>query len=137
MDTEVRTPETLPLPPEPEVTPTTPEAPALEAATPAAPEPEKATKNAKPAKAPKVKPAKEPKVKLVRDSFTMPKDDYALIETLKTCALHFHRPAKKSELLRAGLHALAALPESGLESALNALRPVKTGRPRGEGRRKK
>lgn len=42
------------------------------------------------------------KAKPVRDSFTMPQADYALIDKLKERALAFRRPAKKSELLRAG-----------------------------------
>ncbi|WP_256354114.1 hypothetical protein [Variovorax sp. dw_308] len=77
-----------------------------------------------------VKKAEVPKAKLVRDSFTMPKDDYALIAALKDRALKFKRPAKKSELLRAGLHALQALSAPALREALDALTPLKTGRPR-------
>lgn len=94
-----------------------------------------ARKTAKPAKdAPA--PAKVPKspkpqrAALVRDGFTMPKADFALIATLKTRALSARREAKKSELLRAGLHALAELDEPSLVQALNRLTPVKTGRPR-------
>jgi hypothetical protein len=44
--------------------------------------------------------------KLARDSFTMPEQDFGLIAVLKERALGFNRPAKESELLRAGLHAL-------------------------------
>jgi ribosomal protein L31E len=72
------------------------------------------------------------KIKMVRDSFTMPKDDFALIELIKTRAIHFHRPAKKSELLRAGLHALNHMSDATLKAALNALHPVKTGRPKSQ-----
>ena len=70
------------------------------------------------------------KPKQVRDSFTMPKDDYALIDALKARAVDGKRPAKKSELLRAGLHALLALNTEGLTKALDKLAPVKTGRPK-------
>ena len=45
-------------------------------------------------------------------------------------ALGAQRAAKKSELLRAGLHALATLDAAALVAALNALAPVKVGRPR-------
>jgi hypothetical protein len=38
--------------------------------------------------------------------------------------------AKKSELVRAGLRALAALEAKTLAAALDQLEPVKTGRPR-------
>lgn len=70
------------------------------------------------------------KDKLVRDSFTMPQDDYALIARLKDRAVMFKRPAKKSELLRAGLHALQAMSAPALRAALDALTPLKSGRPK-------
>lgn len=86
----------------------------------------KATKAAKPAK-----PAKPPKLRQrpVRDSFTMPEADFGLIATLKARALAGQRETKKSELLRAGLHALAALDTPALLKALGQLEPVKIGRP--------
>ncbi len=100
---------------------------------PKAPKLPKAPKPAKPAKvekAPKAD-AKPPKVRprLVRDGFTMPEADFSLIGTLKARALAGAHPAKKSELLRAGLHALAALDTPSLVAALSRLEPVKTGRP--------
>ena len=70
------------------------------------------------------------KPKQIRDSFTMPKDDYALIDILKVRAVDGKRPAKKSELLRAGLHALLGMNAELLAKALNSLAPVKTGRPK-------
>lgn len=90
---------------------------------------------AAPSKPPAVKvaaPAKPPKLKakLVRDSFTMPASDFALISVLKERALGFRRPTKKSELLRAGLQALAGLNDTSLHTALNALAPLKPGRPK-------
>ena len=75
------------------------------------------------------KPAKV-KAKLVRDSFTMPQADFAIIAALKERALGFRRPTKKSELLRAGLQALAGLNDTALQAALNALAPLKPGRPK-------
>ncbi len=69
------------------------------------------------------------KAKLVRDSFTMPQPDFDLIATLKDRAIKFGRPAKKSEILRAGLKALAALDDASLRAVLDALVPIKTGRP--------
>lgn len=70
------------------------------------------------------------RVKLVRDSFTMPRDEFALIAKLKERALDFKRPTKKSELLRAGLQRLDALDQVELRAALTALRPLPTGRPK-------
>ena len=122
------------------------------AATPAAPQPAVAKKarvqpaTARKATAPKVAPAgavpaaaaptpKEgaKRAKLVRDSFTMPQADFALIDLLKVRALGFRRPTKKSELLRAGLQALAAMPAAELKVALGRLAPLKTGRPKKAG----
>ena len=68
--------------------------------------------------------------KLVRDSFTMPRADFELIHTLKERALGFKRPTKKSELLRAGLQALAALDDAALKARLERLIPLKPGRPK-------
>jgi hypothetical protein len=108
------------------------------AASKAAPKPvgKPATKAAPPAKPPKAakepKAAKPPKVrqKPVRDSFTMPEADFSLVATLKARALAAKRETKKSELLRAGLHALAAMDSAALLAALQALEPIKTGRPK-------
>lgn len=83
------------------------------------------------APAPKAVVAPKPvKVKLVRDSFTMPRADFDLIDQLKERALGFKRPTKKSELLRAGLHVLLGLSDAQLQAALGALTPLKAGRPK-------
>jgi hypothetical protein len=84
----------------------------------------------KPAKTKKEPKAEKPRIKLVRDSFTMPEADFALIGRLKARALEAQRPAKKSELLRAGLHALMGHEPARLAAALDALAPIKTGRPK-------
>ena len=60
----------------------------------------------------------------------MPDVDFALIAALKERALGAGRPAKKSELLRAGLQALAALDSKKLRAALERLEPIKVGRPK-------
>jgi len=73
------------------------------------------------------------RAKLVRDSFTMPQPDFALIDVLKARALGIKRPTKKSELLRAGLQALAAMPVAELKATLGRLMPLKTGRPKKAG----
>ena len=66
----------------------------------------------------------------MRDSFTMPQADFDLIAGLKERALEFRRPAKKSELLRAGLQVLAGLDDTTLRATLDALAPLKPGRPK-------
>ena len=76
------------------------------------------------------KDARAKKPKLVRDSFTIPKDEYAVIETLKQRASALAHPVKKSELLRAGLKVLASLSDIPLSAALKAVPSIKTGRPK-------
>lgn len=77
----------------------------------------------------KSKPAPEARAKLVRDGFTMPEADYALLAELKHRLHEVKREAKKSELLRAGLQQLALMDAPQLAAALDRLAPVKTGRP--------
>ena len=75
------------------------------------------------------KPVKDKKPKLVRDSFTIPKAEYSVLAELKQRAGKLGSPVKKSELLRAGIKALAAMADSALVAALKAVPAVKTGRP--------
>lgn len=82
---------------------------------------------AKDAKADKADKAKKPK--LVRDSFTIPKVEYAVLDELKQRAAKLGRPMKKSEVLRAGLKALAGMTDASLLATLSAVPAVKTGRP--------
>ena len=89
--------------------------------------PAKLAKPAKAAKPPKVEKPKKPK--LVRDSFTIPKAEYEVLDALKQRAARAGSPAKKSELLRAGIKALAAMSEAALLAALKAVPSIKTGRP--------
>lgn len=72
---------------------------------------------------------KKKKLKVIRDSFTMPKSDYDRIAALKQKTLEAGISIKKSELLRAGLLALEAMPLSKLKALLGAVESVKTGRP--------
>jgi len=51
------------------------------------------------------KPKTPKKAKLVRDSFTIPKAEYVVLEELKLRAAKLGRPTKKSEVLRAGVQA--------------------------------
>ncbi|CAG4896517.1 hypothetical protein [Paraburkholderia gardini] len=89
-----------------------------------------ATVEAKPvAAAVEEKPKRARKEKVVRDSFTMPKSDYAKIAILKQKCVDAGVSVKKSELLRAGLLLLASVPEKRLLAAVSAVETVKTGRP--------
>jgi hypothetical protein len=75
--------------------------------------------------------SKVKKVKLVRDSFTIPKDEYAALQKLKERAIGLTKPAKKGELLRAGLFALANMQDAAFLATLAAIPALKTGRPKG------
>jgi hypothetical protein len=87
---------------------------------------EKMAKNGK-ADAPDTDATKQ---KLVRDSFTIPKAEYAVLEGLKERAAHLRRPTKKSELLRAGVAVLNAMSDRAFLAALNGVVSLKTGRPK-------
>ncbi|MDO9277992.1 MAG: hypothetical protein Q7U05_05465 [Polaromonas sp.] len=89
--------------------------------------PPKPTTKVSVAKEVKVEKVKKPK--LMRDSFTIPKAEYVVIEALKERAGKLARAAKKSELLRAGIKALAAMSDANFLLALNAVPTIKTGRP--------
>ncbi len=75
------------------------------------------------------KASKQKKPKLVRDSFTIPKAEYLVLDDLKQRAIKIGNPSKKSELLRAGIKALAAMTDAAFKSALSAVPTIKTGRP--------
>jgi hypothetical protein len=77
-----------------------------------------------------VKATKGKQPKLVRDSFTMPEDEYARIATLKKRMAGLGGDVKKSELLRAGLGLLAALQNKELAAVMASVERVKTGRPK-------
>ena len=72
----------------------------------------------------------EAKVKVVRDSFTMPQNDYAKIAELKQACLKAGVHVKKSELLRAGLHVLGKLSPAQLKQTMAQVEQIKTGRPK-------
>ena len=94
--------------------------------------PLKAATKAAPSVADKEKDMKAKKPKLVRDSFTIPKDEYAVIETLKERTARLSTPAKKSELLRAGLKLLSQLDDATLQKAMQSIPAIKTGRPKSD-----
>lgn len=92
--------------------------------------PVKKTVLEKPAKKQKKNKHAEAKKSVVRDSFTMPHDDYVKIAELKQAALKAGLHLKKSEVLRAGLQALSRLSAAQLKEAFVSLEKIKTGRPK-------
>ena len=92
-----------------------------------------ATAKAKDNKKSDDKKPKPEKVKMERDSFTMPKDEYAQLTLLKSRLTALGQPAKKSELLRAGIKLLAAMSDNTLKTTLAKIPVIKTGRPNKKG----
>jgi hypothetical protein len=94
---------------------------------PAAP----AEKPAKPASKPAAK-EKVKKAKLVRDSFTMPENEYQVLGDVKKAFLKIGISVKKSELLRAGVALIKAMEIGNLKTVIDGLPPIKAGRPKKE-----
>lgn len=67
---------------------------------------------------------KTKKPKLVRDSFTIPKQELAVLEELKARAARLGHPAKKSEVLRAGVQALTAMADPAFLAIVSKLAPA-------------
>jgi hypothetical protein len=69
---------------------------------------------------------------LVRDSFTMPEAEYAVLAQAKQACLKAGIDVKKSELLRIAVAQLGRMDGAALKKALAKLPIIKTGRPRAE-----
>lgn len=78
----------------------------------------------------KIEKEKAPKLKMERDSFTMPKIEYAQFYVLKERLIKLGQPTKKSELLRAGIMQLSAMTDAALKETINKVPAIKTGRPK-------
>lgn len=76
------------------------------------------------------------KVKLVRDSFSFPAHEHALLSEMKKRALKLGKEFKKSEILRAGITNLSNLADSALVALLSKVERVKTGRPAKKSKKK-
>lgn len=114
-------------------------APAKTVRAKAAPTPAKVAQQAAraiaaPAKSTRAKAAPAPAARphLVRDSFTMPEQEYAVLATVKQACLRAGFEVKKSELLRIGVALLGQLDTASLRAVLDSLPQLKTGRPPGE-----
>ena len=69
------------------------------------------------------------KIKMIRDSFTMPENDYIKLEEMKKRCLKVGVHVKKSELLRAGLLYLSQQNDELLLNTIAKIEVIKTGRP--------
>ncbi len=74
--------------------------------------------------------AKHKHARLVRDSFTMPEDEYGLLAETKKACLSAGFDIKKSELIRIGIALVHELSTARIQKAQQSLQPVKTGRPK-------
>ena len=70
--------------------------------------------------------------KVIRDSFTFPTQDIELLKELKDRSLKCAINATKSEIVRAGLHALSSMSDKELVKILQEVEKIKTGRPGGK-----
>lgn len=65
---------------------------------------------------------------VIRDTFSMPPQDYELVEALRTRAARLGRNTSKSEVVRAGLRLLDAVGEEQLYAVLQELARTSPGR---------
>ena len=77
----------------------------------------------------KPKPAK--KIPVIRDTFSFPEFDYALLSELQASLLKNGHNVSKSELVRAGLKTLAQMRPAQLIKTAKAVEKLKPGRSRG------
>lgn len=63
----------------------------------------------------------------IRDSFSFPPADHALLAEIRKRCIAVGTVVSKSQIVRAGLHALAALPNSDLASTIARHEPRKPG----------
>lgn len=70
------------------------------------------------------------KLKMIRDSFTLPENDYALIDKIKFDCMKAGISANKSEIIRAGLHALSSMNQNELKESMSLVNRIKPGRPK-------
>ena len=68
--------------------------------------------------------------RVIRDNFSMPEEDYAIIEEIRQRLIREHSIVKnKSEVLRAGLKLLQKLDSETLLEAAEDVKSLKPGRP--------
>jgi hypothetical protein len=96
----------------------------------AAPTKSLAPSRKKPAPSTSAPATKTKKVKLVRDSFTMPANEYQILQDTKKASLKAGFEIKKSDLLRIGVGLLKTLSVTQLAAARAALTKLHAGRPK-------
>jgi hypothetical protein len=76
-----------------------------------------------------IRPSPKGVGRVIRDSFTIPDDEYEMISLIKKRCMKAGVSANKSEVLRAGLAALNGMSDRELAKVFQDLARVKTGRP--------
>ncbi|MBT9613435.1 MAG: hypothetical protein IV108_09250 [Burkholderiales bacterium] len=76
----------------------------------------------------KSKPEKKKREKVVRDSYSIPKNQYAQLKAMRTDLAKTGRIASKSELLRAGLALLFRQSTADVKELIDALTPAPRGK---------
>ena len=77
------------------------------------------------------KPKPPKKIPVIRDTFSFPEFDYVLLSELQAALLKNGHNVSKSELVRAGLKALAQMRPAQLIKTAKAVEKLKPGRSRG------
>ncbi len=72
---------------------------------------------------------KQKKPKLVRDSFTIPADEYQILSVVKKQLTSEGLEVRKTEIVRIGLQLVSKLKTVSLKRRLNSLQKLKVGRP--------
>lgn len=70
------------------------------------------------------------KIKIVKDSFTIPEEEYSLISKCQEKLLNYKKVFNKSEIIRLGLIALNNLKDEEILKLSEALLRIKTGKPK-------
>ena len=71
-----------------------------------------------------------PTRKTIRDTFTLPEDDYAIIDLCKRRFLKQEISVTKSEIIRIGLKVLEQMSDKEVKESYGLIRKIKIGRPK-------
>jgi hypothetical protein len=72
-----------------------------------------------------------PTTKTIRDTFTLPEDDYTVINQCKKRFLKQEVSVTKSEIIRIGLKVLEQMSDEEMMNSYSLIRKIKIGRPKG------
>ena len=71
-----------------------------------------------------------PTIKTIRDTFTLPEDDYAIINHCKKRFLKQEVSVTKSEIIRIGLKVLEQMSDKEMGESYGLIKNIKIGRPK-------